>query len=73
MIFLGNYCFEDTSSEFFEEQIALFPLDEHKLWTQSQIFMKFCGVVAYVDDIQELKFQLKIRKGVGSVGVQSSG
>jgi hypothetical protein len=32
--------------------------------------MKFSGVVAYVDDIYQLKFQLKVRKGVGSIGVQ---
>jgi hypothetical protein len=35
--------------------------------------MKFGGIVAYVDEILQQKFQLKIRKGVGSVGVQSSG
>jgi hypothetical protein len=35
--------------------------------------MKFGGVVAYVDDIHQEKIRLKIRKGVGSIGVQSFG
>jgi hypothetical protein len=35
--------------------------------------MKFGGVVAYVDDIDQKKIQLKIRKDVGSIGVQSFG
>jgi hypothetical protein len=35
--------------------------------------MKFGEVVAFVDEIHQHKFQLKIRKGMGSIGVQVFG